>query len=584
MRLSDSVGLRRLLAAGVALVGLASLGGCGVFGDALEPATHQPVKGGTLHVLLQAPLDILDPQRNQAAIETDVLRLMTRTLTTYRSVPGQTASEIVPDLATDTGRPSDNKTVWSFTLKPGMKWENGEPIVCSQIKYGIERHYSALVNDGPTYPDAYLANNATPYEGPWVGDNNGGKGLESIICQDERNITFKLRRPVGDFGYTVAMTVFAPVLPEKDTKVEYAQRPYSNGPYKIESRDDKQMTVVRNKFWSDANDQVRKAYPDKIVFEYQADDGGVVTNKMIEDQGVAKDSIMLDANVAPNFLQQVVNDSDLINRAITGSTGATRFLSINTKLIPNQACRQALIQAFNLRKYRAVNGGAVLGDYASTIIPLEVKAHKDFDLYGKLTNPEGDPAQAMKLMQGQSCPTTIRLAYPDTALRRRLAATIVEAYQLAGIQVEQVPLPAGSRYFGENGIGNINNNFHLMLVGWIPDWANGSAIIPPLFDGRAIPAVDPLTNRTKGNINWSLLNDQKINDQIDSALNESDPTRQYARWGDLDQQIQQLAVTIPILYERAIRLAGSNVAGGFIHPAFGLPDLSAIGLASVPSA
>jgi peptide/nickel transport system substrate-binding protein len=96
--------------------------------------------------------------------------------------------------------------------------------------------------------------------------------------------------------------------------------------------------------------------------------------------------------------------------------------------------------------------------------------------------------------------------------------------------------------------------------------------------------VDPLTNRTKGNINWSLLNDQKINDQIDSALNESDPTRQYARWGDLDQQIQQLAVTIPILYERAIRLAGSNVAGGFIHPAFGLPDLSAIGLASVPSA
>jgi peptide/nickel transport system substrate-binding protein len=137
---------------GVALVGLVSLAGCGVFGDAQAPAAGQPAKGGTLHVLLQAPLDILDPQRNQAAIEADVLRLMTRTLTTYRSVPGQAASEIVPDLATDTGRPSDNKTVWSFTLKPGMKWENGEPIVCSQIKYGIERHYSALVNDGPTYP------------------------------------------------------------------------------------------------------------------------------------------------------------------------------------------------------------------------------------------------------------------------------------------------------------------------------------------------------------------------------------------------------------------------------------------------
>jgi len=119
-----------------------------------------------------------------------------------------------------------------------------------------------------------------------------------------------------------------------------------------------------------------------------------------------------------------------------------------------------------------------------------------------------------------------------------------------------------------------------MLVGWIPDWANGSAIIPPLFDGRSIPPLDPVTGRTKGNINWSLLDDPKINDAIDGALSETDLGRQYAAWGDLDEQVQQLAVTIPILFEKGIRLAGSNVAGGFIHPAFGLPDLSAIGLAS----
>jgi peptide/nickel transport system substrate-binding protein len=177
MRLSDPVGIRRLIAAGVALVGLASLGGCSVFGDAQEPAAHQPVKGGTLHVLLQAPLDILDPQRNQAAIETDVLRLMTRTLTTYRSVPGQAASEIVPDLATDTGRPSDNKTVWSFTLKPGMKWEErrADRVLADQV-----RHRAPLLGPGqrrPDVPGRLPGHNATPYEGPWVGDNNGGKGL-----------------------------------------------------------------------------------------------------------------------------------------------------------------------------------------------------------------------------------------------------------------------------------------------------------------------------------------------------------------------------------------------------------------------
>jgi peptide/nickel transport system substrate-binding protein len=562
--------------------------GCGVFGSS-ENGPPQPVKGGTLHVVLQAPLDLLDPQRNQAAIEADVLRLTTRTLTTYRSAPGAAASEIVPDLATDTGRPSNGNRTWAFTLKPGLKWENGEPIVCSQIKYGIERHYSVLVNDGPTYPNSYLIDNKTKYEGPWVGTNNDGKGLESVSCTDERTIVFSLKRPVGDFGYTVAMSVWAPVLPEKDTKVDYAQRPYSNGPYKIESRDDKQLTMVRNKFWAQESDTVRKAYPDKIVFEYQADDGGAVTNKMIENQGTARDSIMLDANVAPNFLQQVINDPELMGRAITGPTGGTRFLAINTRLIPNPACRQALIYAFNLRKYRAVNGGAVTGDYASTIIPPDVKAHKDFDLYGTLSNPEGDPARARTILEqqrgsAQQCPDVIKLAFPDTAVRRRLANTIVEAYQLAGIQVQAVPLTPGSAYFGEQGIGNIASDYHLMLVGWIPDWANGSAIIPPLFDGRSIPALDPVTGRTKGNINWSLLNDPKINEQIDTALAETDTTRQFAAWGALDEQIQQLAVTIPILYEKGIRLAGSNVAGGFLHPAFGLPDLCALGLASTSAA
>lgn len=575
---------RTAVAAAFCVLVLFAAGGCGVFSSG-DDGPVQPVKGGTLHVVLQAPLDLLDPQRNQAAIEADVLRLTSRTLTTYRSSPGQAASEIVPDLATDTGRPSNGNRTWAFTLKPGLKSENGEPVGCSQIKYGIERHYSALVNDGSTYPNSYLVDNPTPYEGPWVGTNNDGKGLESVQCTDEHSIVFSLQRPVGDFGYTVALSVFAPVLPEKDTKVDYAQRPYSNGPYKIESRNDKQLTMVRNKFWTDTNDQVRKAYPDTIVFDYKADDGGVVTNEMIEDQGVARDSIMLDANVAPNFLQQVVNDPDLVRRAITGSTGGTRFLAINSRLIPNVACRQALIYAFNLRKYRSVNGGAVTGDYASSIIPPDVKAHKEFDLYGTLKNPEGDPARAATLIEqqrggAQPCPEVIRLAFPDTAVRRRLASTIVEAYQLAGIQVQAVPLKAGSAYFGEQGIGNTASDYHLMLVGWIPDWANGSAIIPPLFDGRSIPPLDPVTGRTKGNINWSLLDDPKINDAIDGALSETDLGRQYAAWGDLDEQVQQLAVTIPILFEKGIRLAGSNVAGGFIHPAFGLPDLSAIGLAS----
>ena len=46
-------------------------------------------------------------------------------------------------------------------------------------------------------------------------------------------------------------------------------------------------------------------------------------------------------------------------------------------------------------------------------------------------------------------------------------------------------------------------------------------------------------------------------------------------------KIQAQAVDIPLLYEKAIRLTGSNVLGGYIHPAFGMPDLCSLGLAEV---
>jgi peptide/nickel transport system substrate-binding protein len=54
----------------------------------------------------------------------------------------------VPDLATDTGEPSDDATVWTYHLKSGLKYANGEPITTADIKYGIERSFSSVLAGG----------------------------------------------------------------------------------------------------------------------------------------------------------------------------------------------------------------------------------------------------------------------------------------------------------------------------------------------------------------------------------------------------------------------------------------------------
>ncbi len=560
------------------LVGAAA---CDLAGANSAPET--PKTGGTVYIYAQANFDLLDPQRTYSANEMNVLRLLNRTLTTYRSVPGPAASEIVGDLATDIGRPSENNTVWEFTLKPNLRWQDGSPVTCSQVKYGIERRFSDLMDEGAPYPKTYLKDNATPYEGPWFGRQQQRQG--SRVDHVRRRAQHPVRAQAAGRRLRVrgrAIDIRTGAAGPGRRQTDYAKRPFSNGPYKIESWTDKELVLVRNSWWNASTDQVRKAYPDRIVFTFREDQSGIITNELIEDQGEARNAIQMDGNVAPNFLQQVVNDPDLLRRTVSDPTGAVRYMAINTNRVKDQICREVLIHAFNKRKYRAVNGGSVTGDYATTMIPPQVRAHRKFDLYDSIRNPEGNVTKALELLQEREqakkpCAKTIRVAFPDTPIRRRLMTTVVEAYQRVDIIVELVPIDPTVYY--NTGVGDPTNDYDLMLAGWIPDWPNGSAILPPLFHSNVIPPVNPVTGHAAGNVNFSLLRDKQVDDQMDAALTETTPERQWALWGEIDMQIQEKAVTIPLLYEKAIRLSGSNVRGGFIHPAFGMPDLCALGLA-----
>jgi peptide/nickel transport system substrate-binding protein len=549
--------------------------------------------GGTLRVDLQGWVNYLDPQLVQQALELNLSHLVTRTLTGYRPEPGAAGSELVPDLATDTGRPSENNTVWEFTLKDGVRWEDGEPVTCQDVKYGVERRFSPLPDrqSGASYAIEYLKDNeaaegAQPadgrvYQGPWVDGNNDGQGLTSIECVDQRLIRFHLNQPRSDFNYTVSMSVFGPVRPGADDDLAgYNRDPLASGPYVVSEfrtvPDDPAQNLLvleRNPFWNAATDPFRKGYPDRIEVT-QTTDIAVTTNSLVNDQGADRSRILLDWDIAPTFLQQVMTDPELSRRVASGPIGAVRYLAVNTVKIPELQCRQALAFAINKRKFRSMFGGSLLGELATSMVPPNLRAHQDFDHYGTQEFPDGQPERAREILdeaeaEGITCfEEPITFSFPDDAQIRRLVNTVVESYQRIGVQVSLEPIPPGS-YFAEL-LGARHGEFHLSWVGWIPDWPNGSAVIPPLFDG-----CDPCV----GTFNLSYLNDEQVNDLIDAAFEEEDLDRQYLLWGELDSRIQQLAATIPLMFNNGLRMHGSNVRGAFIHPQYAMPDLSAIGLA-----
>jgi peptide/nickel transport system substrate-binding protein len=541
-----------------------------------------PQRGGTLQVSMIGWPRMLDPQLIGAAVEANFSKLVTRTLTTFRA-EAERASEIVPDLATDTGRPNADNTVWDFTIRENVRWEDGEPVTCRDLKYGVERRFTTdpQRQSGSTVPRRYLQDNDPPYEGPWVGNNNDGEGLESVECIDQRQIRYHLNRPVGDFNMMVASPVFAPVRPgADDDRDQYRIQPLATGPYLVaehhinpEDSSQNRLVLERNPHWDPATDGVRPAYPDRIVLTQTADIA-VLTNDLVNDEGDDRNRIMLDWNIAETFLQQVMTDPELSRRVAAGPEGSVRYLPVNTELIPDVECRQALAYAVNKRKLRSVFGGQLLGDLATGMIPPNMEAHLEFDIYGTREHPDGQPERAREILdqaaaEGIECPTEIRFAHPDNPTFRRLANTVVESYQRIGIQVELVPVPLAD-YFTADGIMGEEAYEHVW-IGLVPGWPNGSAIIPSLFDGR---------NMAPGSASYLIrLNDERINDLIDQAMAEGDLERQYLLWGELDRELIEMAAVIPLMWNDALRMHGSNVRGAFIHPQMAMPDLSAIGLA-----
>ncbi len=534
-------------------------------------------KGGTLFLINDADFDHLDPQRTYVSNSLNFTeRFMNRTLVTYKSVPGPSGSELVPDMATDLGRASDNNKTWKFTFKDNLKWQDGSPVTCADFKYGVSRGFATgVITDGPTYAFADLkldlkADGTPVYGGPYVAGSNGGFD-NAVQCTDPKNIVFHLAKPIGDFNYTLSLPEFAAVPQAKDTKAQYDNTVFSDGPYKIETYSrSKQLTLVRNSNWDPKTDNVRKAFPDKIVVKMGADPN-VIDTQFISDTGDAKTGIMNATNVQPQDLDRVLNDASLKKRAVNGFDGFALYIAINTSKVKNLKVRQALAYAMNLETFRGAYGGKEYGDYARGIITPALKSHKDFDVFGIKKSPTGDPAKAKQLLTeaGVKTPYPIKFDVRNRPATVKAAAAAKEALERNGnFAVTLNPLPVGP-YYGL--IGKKATQSDISGGGWGPDWPNGSAVIPPLFGGN-LSTVD-------GSTNYSQLKDPKIDSLIDAATSETDLTKQAKLWGGLDEAVVQDAAAIPTIWTKTTQMYGSGVKGAFLHSFYGEIDVNALSVA-----
>jgi peptide/nickel transport system substrate-binding protein len=530
------------------------------------PAKTGATKGGTVTVITQADFEHLDPARNYVGGTLDFYRLFIRTLTQYRTVNGKT--ELVPDLAADLGTTNDGGLSWTFKLRPNLKYEDGSKITCEDLKYGTMRSYNDDILDGGTTYAKDFIDNPTNYKGPYTEPNGDLYGVQCSAKGDE--ITYVLTQPIPYFPYVTTFGSFTAIPKAKDTKQNYDNRPFSSGPYKIESYDrGKQLTLVRNSYWDAKTDPIRWNYPDKFVVKMGADQN-VIEQSLISDSGEAKTSVSTDTNIVTN-LSKVLGKPAYKNRLFSFLSPYNRYYAINVDTVKDVNVRKAIQCAFDFKTVLAAAGGTNSGQYANSTIPPSIKTgYRNFTVCERdvIKNPEAQIAKAKAyLAKASDKKTTLRLAYRDKGVEPLRAAAVEQALKAAGFNVIMDKYP-GSGYYSTVSKRGGDKEPDIVQTSWAFDWSAASGIVYALFDARTMTSTDAKSNYSRGN----FADLQKLFAQAD----QSAPAAQEKILGDIEQKlIQDKAAHISIYFERSHMMSGSKLGGVQIDNGWG--DLSVIG-------
>lgn len=573
--------LKRTLAAGAASVLGLTLVACGSDGDSdSSNDSGSGAKGGTLTVLQHFPYESTDPQRIYYGVElAHFRRLIYRGLLAFpMSEDPAVATTPVPDLATDTGTSTEGGKVWSFTLKDGVKWEDGTDVTCEDVKYGTSRVFANdVITGGPNYTLSYIdvpqEDGAPAYNGPYKGD--GQEDFDKAVTCEGKTITFNFNKPWADFPQAVAgMMMTDPYKESFDEGAKSTWKVLSNGPYKVEGGvwdKNKGATLVRNENYDPSTDDpenLRLALPDKIVVQIDPSDtaGELFNDRLISDAPNDQASITL-ARVAPSQFSQLTGPVE--DRYVNVLSPYNSYLVPNMNRLKDVKVRQALAAALDLDDYAKALGGERAAEPSETIVNPGVAGAKDNPAFSGPNSGDPEAAKALLTEAGVKMPFPIKLAYSASPTMDKAMAVVKESWDAAGFAVTLEGL--SDTYY--DVVSKPDDEYDVTWAGWGADWPSMMTVLPPLFDSR------PNFSSTTCGQNYGCYKSDAFEALVDQAANAADVDSQVAALQEADVQLGEDVAYIPLEITKFNWLYGSKVTGFTTTPASSsYPEIGLIGV------
>ncbi|HEY6058602.1 MAG TPA: ABC transporter substrate-binding protein [Candidatus Limnocylindrales bacterium] len=350
-------------------------------------------RGGTLAVVSPARgfPNSTDPSYVEG-FDIGLALLTNDALVTYRRVGGPDGLTLVPDLATTIPASPDGGRTWTFQLRAGVTYSNGQPVRPSDTLGSFERAATA----GNLGAGAGLNGNTDIVGASACGAKPPCDLSRGITFDDQAGtVTFHLVAADPGFLSTIT-TVF--IVPAGTPLTESALPLPATGPYMVDRyQAGREAHLVRNprfQEWSKAAQP--DGYPDAIDWTVSS----IADPTSLVEQGSA-DIVLFSSPSADRLAQLRVRVPAQLH---VGPSQQTWFEDMNVDIPPfnNLLVRQAINYAADRRAIVDAWGGPLAARITCQVIPPEYTAYEPYCPYtvdpnatGSWLGPDFEKARAL---------------------------------------------------------------------------------------------------------------------------------------------------------------------------------------------
>jgi peptide/nickel transport system substrate-binding protein len=512
--------------------GSVGLAACGDDDDSSDGGGGAAVEGGEITMAQTSQPDFMDPALSYTVNGWEPMWIVYTPLLTYAHEEGPGGSELIPGLAEDLPEVSEDGKTYTLTLRDGLEYSDGTPVVASDFEHTIKRVINLESGGSPFYLGIVGAED-------YLAGNDPEADIEGIETNDKTGeITIELVEPDATFSNVLAMN-FAGLVPgDTPFKNLTEDPPPGVGPYEItESVPNREFVLEKVDGFADLGiEGVPAGHVDKMTTS-------IIKNQTQQAQDVLNNELdyMQDpppADFKPTVLEQVGPDGSETQRYEEFVTTSTYYFFMRNDLPPfdDPAVREAVNIGLDKPALARLFGGEL--EPGCSFLPPGMPGYDE--ALDTTECPWGDPnssgdqeAAAQMIEDAGATGEKVTVYGNNDDPTDKVTEAYAEQLNEIGLDAEPEILDGGV-YF--QTVGNDKTKAQTGFTNWFQDFPHPFNFFF-LVDGDSI---QPTNNQ-----NFGWVDDPEINDTIDELLLEPDVTAVEQEWADLNRYLVESAAIAP---------------------------------------